>query len=289
VSPDGRLVAISTSELVTVLDAGTHRLLSRYTPAPFGTETGRPTPTAVGCLGWGSSPTRLLVCTDEQDFTYGMTVVDPRTGARVGTASFGVAAQAVATSADGGTLAVAAFTFPDEALLVVDARTLAVRRFVALPTAFAPTYASFSPDGRLVAVTTGDGLAVVDTRTAQVSRAPAPLTGAVRQAEWFPDGRTLAVVGPARAVYLYDVRSGQVSAVQVPPAGDGGRRGLRLIPGMSGELVVIGADGGGRRYPLDPDTWTARACAVAGRDLTAQEWARYVPNRPYRATCSDLG
>jgi DNA-binding SARP family transcriptional activator/WD40 repeat protein len=289
VSPDRRLVAVSNGAVVSVFDAGSRRLLSRYTPAPFGVETGRPTASAVGCLGWGSSPTRLLVCTDEEDFAYGLTVVDPRTGARVGTAPLGVAAQAVATSADGGTLAVAAFTFPDEALLLVDARTLAVRRFVGLPTAFAPTHASFSRDGRIVAVTTGDGLAVVDTRTGQLSRAPAPLTGAVRQAEWFTDDRTLAVVGPGRAVYLYDVRSRQVSSVQVPPTGDGGRRGLRLVPGMPEELVVIGGDGGGRRYPLDPDTWMARACAVVGRDLTAQEWARYVPDRPYRATCSDLG
>ena len=58
---------------------------------------------------------------------------------------------------------------------------------------------------------------------------------------------------------------------------------------MPDELVVIGGDGGGRRYPLDADIWMARACAVVGRDLTAQEWARYVPDRPYRATCSDLG
>ncbi len=29
------------------------------------------------------------------------------------------------------------------------------------------------------------------------------------------------------------------------------------------------------------------ACAIAGRGLTAEEWARYVPELPYRGSCSD--
>jgi hypothetical protein len=115
------------------------------------------------------------------------------------------------------------------------------------------------------------------------------LTGDVLQVEWFPDNRTLAVAGRAQAVYLFDVRERQVSSVHVPTPGDAGRSDVRLVPSISDELVVLGGDGGGRRYALDPAAWTARACeVVVGRDLTREEWARYLPDRPYRATCSDL-
>jgi hypothetical protein len=29
----------------------------------------------------------------------------------------------------------------------------------------------------------------------------------------------------------------------------------------------------------------AHACAIAGRGLTAEEWARYIPELPYRRSC----
>jgi dipeptidyl aminopeptidase/acylaminoacyl peptidase len=289
VSPDRRSVAVSTGASVTVLDVATRQPVSRYVPEPYGAETGSSRPTAVGCLGWSAAPTRLVVCNDELDSVQGATVVDPRSGTPVGSTILGVPPQALETSADGSAVAVVAGPFHVPALVVLDARTLEVRQFVSLPTTVPPTDVSFSPDGRRIAVAGGDGLVVVDTRTWRATRAPAPLTGEVLQAEWFPDDRTLAVAGPAQAVYLFDVLERRVTPLQVPTAGDAARDDVRLVPGISDELVVLGGDGGGRRYPLDPAAWTARACEVAGRDLTREEWARYVPDRAYRATCSDLG
>jgi len=29
--------------------------------------------------------------------------------------------------------------------------------------------------------------------------------------------------------------------------------------------------------PLDPERWVERACDIVGRDLTSDEWQRYVP------------
>jgi hypothetical protein len=49
-------------------------------------------------------------------------------------------------------------------------------------------------------------------------------------------------------------------------------------------------DGGAaHRAPDDPAAWLAAACAVAARDLEPAEWRRYLPGRPWRSTCSDLG
>jgi hypothetical protein len=38
-------------------------------------------------------------------------------------------------------------------------------------------------------------------------------------------------------------------------------------------------------WDVDPASWRTRACAVAGRELTRQEWHQFLPGRPYRATC----
>ena len=194
--------------------------------------------------------------------------------------SVGVVAQAMATRGDGGVVAVVGYADPVAALFVLDARTLEVRRFLNLPSSRSFTDVAFSPDRRSIAVTGRERARARRHAHLEVTRAPAPLSGDVLQVEWFPDNRTLAVAGRAQAVYLFDVRERRVSPVHVPTSGDAGRSDVRLVPGISDELVVLGGDGG-RRYALDPAAWTARACEVVGRDLSPEEWARYLPDRPY--------
>lgn len=41
------------------------------------------------------------------------------------------------------------------------------------------------------------------------------------------------------------------------------------------------------RWTLDPKALTARACAVVGRNLTRDEWARNFDSEAYRATCAE--
>jgi hypothetical protein len=36
---------------------------------------------------------------------------------------------------------------------------------------------------------------------------------------------------------------------------------------------------------MDAEAWRARACAIAGRNLTQAEWDRYLPDMPYEVTC----
>jgi hypothetical protein len=38
-------------------------------------------------------------------------------------------------------------------------------------------------------------------------------------------------------------------------------------------------------WPLDRAAWAARACRVARRELTAAEWAQFLPGRTPRAVC----
>jgi hypothetical protein len=47
----------------------------------------------------------------------------------------------------------------------------------------------------------------------------------------------------------------------------------------------VGTAGTVRLWDMDPEAWRARACAIAGRNLTRAEWARYLPDVKYEATC----
>jgi hypothetical protein len=57
-----------------------------------------------------------------------------------------------------------------------------------------------------------------------------------------------------------------------------------------GQAFVSGSDDGMfRLWPLRPEAWTAIACQVAARNLTADEWAEYLYFIPrYRATCDTI-
>jgi hypothetical protein len=50
-------------------------------------------------------------------------------------------------------------------------------------------------------------------------------------------------------------------------------------------LAIAFQDGRVLLWDLDPASWRARACAVAGRRLTEQEWEDFLPGRPYQPYC----
>ena len=51
-------------------------------------------------------------------------------------------------------------------------------------------------------------------------------------------------------------------------------------------LAAPGFAGASMLWDLRPARWLAAACAIAGRELTAEEWARYLPSREPRPVCS---
>jgi hypothetical protein len=52
----------------------------------------------------------------------------------------------------------------------------------------------------------------------------------------------------------------------------------------------MGPDGAAAApLPADPEGWLRGACAVVGRDLDPAEWRRFLPDRAWRPTCTDLG
>jgi DNA-binding SARP family transcriptional activator/WD40 repeat protein len=288
VSPDGRTVAVSTGSAVTVLDAVDRRELSTYAAPSVTIDAGAPAAGYVPCLTWTRAPARLLACVLDVHQPI-LAEIDPLTGEQVARTLLSEGTYAVATSPDGDLIAAGGGAGDIGSLVLMDATTLEVEQFVSYPRRDVPTDVSFSPDGRRIALTDRSGLVVVDTRSWKAAPAPPPLIGPLLQAEWFPDSRTVAVAGTDRRAHLYDVEQGQARSLPLPASQDGGGGDVHLVPGISDELVVLGGAQRGRRYPLDPATWSARACTMAGRSLTEAEWARYMPDRPYRPACTEPG
>jgi WD40 repeat protein len=50
-------------------------------------------------------------------------------------------------------------------------------------------------------------------------------------------------------------------------------------------LVVVNSDGSGFVWPLALSAWMDHACAVADRNLTQEEWSRFVPGQHYQNIC----
>ncbi len=178
---------------------------------------------------------------------------------------------------------------------IVDATTLEIRRTVRLGETDFPFDLSFSPDGRRLAI--GGSLGVInvlDTATWRRTQEPVKVHDQfLQQVEWMPDSLTVFTSGADGTVSLYDAERGLVRGRPLPASSDlqvasGLEQGYtHLIPPTNDEIVAHSGERPGHRYPLDPSRWLDQACAVAGRNLTRDEWARYLPSRPYHRTCTD--
>ncbi len=137
----------------------------------------------------------------------------------------------------------------DDAEAAADPRTVTAHREQTIGAAWAPDETSFATVG-------ADGNAVVwsiDTLSPlrSFTAGPAPTT-----AVWFaPDARTLYAAGADGALLAFDLT---------------GERGI-------GATVASTVD-------TDP-ALVSLACGLAGRGMTPDEWATYLPDRPFQQTC----
>jgi DNA-binding SARP family transcriptional activator/WD40 repeat protein len=307
VSPDRSKVAVTWGLGTTVLDTRTHDVIDEIVLPPNG-NTGiadRPLPaTVVLSSAWTPDGSTLLLGAERKaeggtwsapggaaaDGRRGgyLVPVDTRTwhvGRRI---DIGGGAQAMETSPDEKVIAVA--NTADSELVILDAAGLDVERRLPLTPADWVLDLSFSPDGRFLAGSSGSFLYVFDTTTWQLVWPPARVhEGWALQTEWLDDGRTIATAGSDGTVALFDVERGVVRARGLPASSEATTGYTHLAPEPADELVVLGGDRSGRRYPVEPSMWLDEACAiVAGRDLTPAEWDRYLPGRHDQPTCSDL-
>ena len=130
-----------------------------------------------------------------------------------------------------------------------------------------PSVADFSPDGTQLAIAAGNDVVVASTATGEIAETLREHDGWVTAVEFRPTGE-LVTAGEDGAIITSDF--GDWSA--------GFRSDLHLPDHGPAELdertvALEQSDGRWQVVVAEPAVWEERACQIAGRVLTEQEWA----------------
>jgi len=144
---------------------------------------------------------------------------------------------------------------------------------------------AFSPDGRLLAASGLDSLVHLwDVRTGKLLRELEQNVGnAVHALAFTPDSSTIAISGSDGFASLWDVATG---AKIGPRLGVGSREAKLDLSSDGSRLLMTNGDGKGAVWDVDPELWAQRACTLANRTLTRDEWEEFLAGRPYEPACA---
>jgi WD40 repeat protein len=150
-----------------------------------------------------------------------------------------------------------------------------------------PVGVSFSPDGTLLAMSTGENSATVWNLKSGRPFPPVLYghTQRVSSVSFRRDGKVLASGSEDGDIRHWDVKSheliGTLSAQQQAV------KNVVFCP----EEDVLASVGEGDSivfWEVDFEGWSRRACRIANRNLRPKEWDTYFGNHPYLKTCPDL-
>jgi WD40 repeat protein len=289
-SPDGKtLGALNGCCEATLWDVETRSLLHRWAEL---WEIGEPAAT-IPLLHFSRDGTMVVVAAPTEP----VTLWDPATGASLGEISW--PASDVAFDPSDKLLAIAQSANIGHTLLW----DIASRTIVAdIATGAGVMYTvAFSPDGQTLATSGWDQVVRlwnVATRE-EIREIPQRDFGAAAPLRFSPDGHVLATSGREGNATLWDVASGaQIGKLDGRTAGS---ELTRWRPTSGGPVPWTTADfspdgkqllttviwGPRIVWDVDPESWAARACAIAGRTLTEEEWHQFLPDRPYEPACAE--
>jgi WD40 repeat protein len=174
--------------------------------------------------------------------------------------------------------------FDPDALLLVDNETREV--LATFDDVDAHVQLDFSPDGSLLAAGGNNGLVtLIDPVGQRIVGAPLRgVDGPVVSQSFSPDGSHLVTSSTDGTVQLWDVVTRERVARVTP--GEPRRQVFAWFDDDGRTIVAADERGGIWSIPSDPDEWQRRACEIAGRNLTREEWTELLPDRPYHKTCS---
>jgi WD40 repeat protein len=273
-SPDGRTLAGATAGpgvgSLSLWDVGSRSPLREPLAAGY--------PSIV--LAVGFSPDGAKVATASSDL--GLRLWNPATGDALDSDGFGTSADDVAFSADGALIA----SITDQGAQIWDAATrTSIATFESGSDSASADISSvaLSPDGRFLAV--GGFRRVVriwDVRTGKLLHELDQGGNGAFTLEFTPDGRTLAISGFEPAASLWDVTTGTQIG---PPLTAGDRRTMIDLSTDGRQMLEVHGNGEGAVWDVDPESWKRRACTLANRTLTREEWEEFLPGRPYEPAC----
>ncbi|MDP9334234.1 MAG: toll/interleukin-1 receptor domain-containing protein [Actinomycetota bacterium] len=202
-------------------------------------------------------------------------------------------ATAIAFSPDSRTLAVAG---TDDVIRLWDVRTGAERWHSAHTEATIDDLA-FAPDGsRFVSASDGN-VQVWDAKTGRQLSPPLPAgSGQLHGITISSDGTMLAIISTNGELTLRDLVDYQQigprliadSDAPARPASFGSGPGTGLAEFLPDDTTLVTTsplDGHVYLWDISPASWEHKACQLAGRNLTRDEWRQYLGDRPYRKTC----
>lgn len=155
--------------------------------------------------------------------------------------------------------------------------------------------ATWTADETTVATATHDGTITLWDNKSGARQATLQGAAIPRDLAFSEDGRLLAVlveqellrVGPGvrseSALHLWDVPRRSLLGVQRLAEWEASGRVFTF--GAGSVLAISSGSNALMLWDLDPDGWTARACRLAGRRLSDDEWERLVGTRRYASAC----
>jgi WD40 repeat protein/DNA-binding SARP family transcriptional activator len=109
------------------------------------------------------------------------------------------------------------------------------------------------------------------------------LASTAQSVDLSPDGATLVATDASGNVVMWDLITGTILGLPFP-----GPKPVTVVAAFAPDnrdLFVVSGTGEGWVWDIEPSSWDTRACDIAGRSLTRTEWERFLPSRPYHATC----
>ena len=135
-------------------------------------------------------------------------------------------------------------------------------------------FITVDPTSGLIAVANERGaISIIDPETGDTEALPALET--IANLGFGRQGELLAITGQDGTVRFWDVERSASAGVAWNGTGASGGSPSWYDPETNS--IWVASSGKLLNIPLDPGVWIQRACDVVGRDMTQEEWDRYVP------------
>jgi WD40 repeat protein len=148
---------------------------------------------------------------------------------------------------------------------------------------------AFRPPGEMLATAQFSGLYLWDAANGKLAGENVePHRAAAVDLAFSPDGSRIALVLNGGEVLLVDTATQRVLGTHVfAGTEDLVNKPSTVAFSQDGRsLFIRKGDGKVMKWDADPKDWAARACRVAGRNLSLDEWKRYIGDTiPYHRTC----